>query len=230
MTEKREIWVLEDDEGCQFVYEQILGLRYVIRFFSKLQPFIEALRHERPRLFSVLADLRLPDGNFLNLLESQDVDLLRAVPYMVVSSYDDLEALKVCFHSGAFDYITKPFGKNELLVKIERMMDMHANVHQIVQSGNVIADSETFTVSNCGIKSAPLTSKEFQIITALTRAVRHELARQDLIYRVWGDTRVSTKTLDVHLFNLRRKIHPIDLEILFIAPNLYRLSNNRVNP
>jgi len=84
-------------------------------------------------------------------------------------------------------------------------------------------DPVTFTACCGELKSRPLTSKEFQILNLLRQANQHSLSRGELVRGIWGNLKVSANSLDVHLFNLRRKIHPLDLEILFRSPNIYTL-------
>ena len=67
------IWILEDDKGCQFVYEQILKDGFVTTYFENIKRFKESYDsiitkggHDKPSM--IIADLMLNDGNFLNFL------------------------------------------------------------------------------------------------------------------------------------------------------------------
>lgn len=110
MQLNKTIWVLEDDPSQKFVFEEILGMRYETKFFDSLQSFSEQMDHLPETLPNlVLADLRLPDGNFLNYISTNSHEFFLTHPLMIVSSMDDLDVLRSCFASGAHDYLTKPF-------------------------------------------------------------------------------------------------------------------------
>lgn len=218
MTSETNIWILEDDKACQFVYEEILGIRYRITFFDSLDPFKAALMgQERPDL--LIADIRLPGDSFLSLLKTEDSMPIR-VPFIVVSSVDDLDALRLCFKYGARDYITKPFGKSELIVKIERILGETAS-----RENTIAVNPTSLTVLYRGKHSSALTSKEFQIVSQLREAPGNRRTREELTLGVWGDTNVGPKTLDVHLANLRRKLEPIGVRLEFVSPNSYQLEH-----
>ncbi len=113
-VQNKALWVLEDDRGCQFVYEQTLDHRYQTRYFRSLQDFIQALKADGPKPALIIADLMLSDGNFLEFLTNSESDIL-VIPFIIVSSVDDIDALRFCFKEGALDYLTKPFKKTNCL-------------------------------------------------------------------------------------------------------------------
>lgn len=221
-TGLRSVWILEDDKGCQFVYEEILAAKYQLSFFSDLESFSEALasytQDSGPDL--IIADVRLPDGSLLGFFNSPNGRLLTGHPLVVVSSADDTEMLKECFDCGAWDYLTKPFGKAELLFKIERIL---------ADSGKELCpwtlETGSLTLQRGGRKTEMLTSKEFQILSILMHASNQILSREEIVERVWSSVHVSPKTLDVHLFKLRRKIAPLNVAIEFLPPHFYLLAD-----
>lgn len=199
----KEIWVLEDDKGCLFVYEQTLDHRYVTRYFETLDSFSKALEKVSRDASSgpalIIADLMLSDGNFLNFLTNSENTKLITMPFIVVSSIDDIDALRFCFREGALDYLTKPFKKNELLVKIENVL-----------SGSnkpKVADGASKSIDIGGVQITNLTSKQIQLLNLFLKSDDRSISRQDILEKVWGDTTVHPKTVDVHLYNLRRKLH-----------------------
>lgn len=199
----KEIWVLEDDKGCLFVYEQTLDHRYVTRYFETLDSFSKALStvasgaEAGPAL--IIADLMLSDGNFLNFLTITDNVKMLTMPFIVVSSIDDIDALRFCFKEGALDYLTKPFKKNELLVKIENVLSGSSKPKAI--------DSASKSIEIGGVNITNLTSKQIQLLNLFLKSDDRSISRQDILEKVWGDTTVHPKTVDVHLYNLRRKLH-----------------------
>lgn len=202
-VQNKSLWILEDDKGCRFVYEQTLDHRYQTRYFEKIEEFTTALKQQKekgaglPSL--IIADLMLSDGNFLHFLTDSESDIL-AIPFIIVSSIDDIDALRFCFKEGALDYLTKPFKKNELLVKIENVLaGLKAR-----PAADVTLDKR---VEIDGVEVKDLTTKQMQLVNLFLDSQDRTVSRNDILEKVWGDTTVHPKTVDVHLYNLRRKLH-----------------------
>lgn len=201
----KAIWILEDDKGCQFVYEQTLDHRYKTRYFERIDEFSKALKasfaqgkEHLPKL--IIADLMLSDGNFLSYLTDGEQDIFD-IPFIIVSSVDDIDALRFCFKEGALDYLTKPFKKNELLVKIENVL---SGVNRPVQEA---PEGVNKSVNLDGVEVTSLTAKQKQLLTLFLDSEDRSVSRTDILEKVWQDTSVHPKTVDVHLYNLRRKVN-----------------------
>jgi len=221
----KNVWIVEDDEGSCFVYKQILESNYQLQFFGDLKSFQSALDGRKIDPDLVIVDLQLPDGSFLNFLDQNrnTVKWKELPPYVVVSSADDVESTRSCYEWGALDYITKPFGHGELLVKLERLLAPKSE-----DSDEAVAiDPLHRTIRINGSSPSLMTSKEIQIISILVKAPNLTLSRQELVESVWGQLRVASKTLDVHLSNIRKKLEPMGADIRFVAPHSFRLEINR---
>jgi len=200
---KYDIWIIEDEKSCRFVYSEILHFRYSLRFFEDLKSFVEV--YGKPDLPDLLiADLRLPDGNFLNEVEKK---VLGNQPTIVISSLDDLDILRSCYEKGAKEYMTKPFGKSELIVKIERHLRLPNRSQKIISY-----DYKTLMARN-GDKSTILTLKEGQFFSLLQENDETPVNKAFLLKRIYGRTSITENTLDVHISKLRRKLSPIGLKI-----------------
>ncbi len=201
MATDKEIWILEDDEGARFVYEQTLIHRYNnLRFFTSIEDFQNTLNASEKNPALIIADLMLDDGNFMTYLNTSKTDKLMSIPFIIVSSIDDIDALRFCFMEGALDYLTKPFKKNELIVKIE-------NIFTGVGRRNVTSTTNHRSLVLDGKEVENLTSKQKQLLSLFLNASDRVVSRDDILDDVWGDTTVHPKTVDVHLYNLRRKLH-----------------------
>ena len=201
----KAIWVLEDDKGCQFVYEQTLDHRYKTRYFERIDEFSKELRacyqkgkEHLPKL--IVADLMLSDGNFLTYLTDGEKEIFD-IPFIIVSSVDDIDALRFCFKEGALDYLTKPFKKNELLVKIENVLS--GSFKKQTQTSEGVNKS----VNLDGVEVISLTAKQKQLLSLFLASDDRSISRNDILEKVWQDTSVHPKTVDVHLYNLRRKVN-----------------------
>ena len=207
MTSDINIWILEDDKGIRFIYEDILALRYKIKFLSSVQELSENLNGKRPDL--LIADLRLPGESFLQYLakfEGQGAPF----NFMVVSIIDDIDVLRTCFRSGALDYLIKPFHSSELIVKVERCIGRIKNLANQSEAENnenpLKIDPLNLTVSREGEDVIYFTSKEIQILSALAEVKPYRLLKVEILEKVWPNMTVSDKSLNVHLSNMRPKL------------------------
>ncbi|MBY0371431.1 response regulator transcription factor [bacterium] len=215
----KSIWIIEDDPGVRFVYEEVLALRYSLTFLQSVEEFCSALE-TRPRPDLLLADLRLPGESFLQFLKGpHSAARIAGIPFVVLSSVDDLDTLRSCFELGARDFLTKPIGKGELIVKLERLLAGEAAPEPLFQ-----LDSIALNVIAHGKKNR-LTAKEFQILSIFHASPGYQVSRDEILKRVWNDVAVDSKTLDVHLSSLRKKISELGLEIAFLPSGSYRLQS-----
>ena len=219
------IWILEDDKGCQFVYEQILKNDFQMTYFENIKKFRELFdRHcetpseQAPVL--IIADLMLNDGNFLSFLTTEFHGKLGGsnIPFIIVSSDDDIESLRLCFKEGANDYMTKPFKKNELLVKVETILRERKSIGRAVRP----------QLSIDGTVITGLTTKQQKLLGLFLDNNERVVDRDIILDKVWGNTAVHPKTIDVHLYNLRRKLHPFGYMIKSLGSGRWTLMADRI--
>lgn len=200
MRQNYRILVAEDDEGIQYIYRDVLGLRYDLTFCRSVVE-LEALMNEDPKLSGfdlALFDIKLDDGSSLDVLESMELLGRLDCDYIVVSSVSDVDILRYCFKNGARDYLTKPFSREELLVKVQMLL-RRAPLKQWgkLERQNVVEE---------------LTPKERVILTTIIDQ-SGIMDKQELVKRVWPHQKVSSNTIDVHLSNLRRKVRAAGYDI-----------------
>ncbi len=233
MIPTSRIWVLEDDPDCVFVYEELLGDKYELAVFRSLSQLSNALEGISSQASTspdlLISDLRVEDGDFLSFLAKEDMFKVLRCPFIVVSSYDDLDLLNACFKEGALDFLTKPFSKNALLAKVDRFLGFNASSMAVRTSG-VTLDAVGHGLLKDGEIVAHLTAKELQIFSILYNSPGMRATRRELQTAVWGSVNVTSKTLDVHLFNLRKKLSNAGLELRNLAHETYGLSGNGVDP
>jgi len=199
---KTSLWILEDEEYVQFLYKEFLENDFNIKIFSSLTQLKSALQLE-PAKF-LIADLRLPDGLFLDHFTNIDF------PFIVVSSLEDLETLRCAFKAGAKDFLIKPFRKSELLAKLE------AAISKEEKNNNQNLFPVQFLLE--------LTKKEEYIIRALLISKDHSIKKDELTQLIWGSTAVGAKTIDVHLVNLRKKLEATNYTIETRCPGYLTLA------
>ena len=156
----------------------------------------------------VLLDVMLPGMSGIDVCRT-----LRAksnVPVIMLTAKDNEIDKVVGLELGADDYVTKPYSSRELLARIKAVLRRGAEPEELLPSavvaGPVAIDVERHTVSIRGERvSLPL--KEFELLEFLVRNSGRVLTRGQLIDRIWGSDYVGdTKTLDVHIKRLRKKV------------------------
>lgn len=157
----------------------------------------------------VLLDLGLPDIDGVDVCRE-----LRArsdVPIIVVSARDDELDRVVGLEVGADDYVVKPFGMRELIARIRavtrrRTHTVGSAVDDVTHLGRLVVDTRTRRATVDG-HEVTLTPKEFDLLAALVAQPGTVLRREQLLEQVWDMNWFgSTKTLDVHVASLRRKL------------------------
>jgi len=229
---EHHVWILEDDEEAVLVYQQMLELRYHLTIFKNLGELETRLTDIQngsglpPGL--LIADLRLPDGNFISFLNQSNCKKLISEPFIIVSSCDDVDVLRACFEEGATDYLVKPFMKSELIVKTERLLN-RATLPRSTRKSDISIEAFDFTLRRGNDTYTQLTAKELKIFSIFYKSLGRKISRQKLQEEIWGNINVSPKTLDVHIFNLRKKIQRLEMEIIFMTPDSFQLLCDRMD-
>ena len=161
----------------------------------------------------VILDLMLPGMDGYRVLRSLRDDGLE-MPVLILTARGQ-EADKVLgFRLGADDYVTKPCGVLELLARVgallrrSRMADRgaHAGGEGIERFGDVEINPASRTVTRAG-EPVALSPKEFDLLLTLVRRRGAVASRVELLREVWGHrVEVMTRTVDIHIAELRRKL------------------------
>jgi two-component system response regulator ResD len=156
----------------------------------------------------ILLDLNLPDMDGLEVCRA--VRATSQVPILMLTARDDDVDKIVGLEVGADDYLTKPFNPRELVARIRSIL-RRATAPPPVSKGRrthgliaIDAGRRELTVDGAPIQLAP---KEFDLFWELLDHSGLVLTRDQLLERVWGYTFAGdTRTVDVHVRQLRRKI------------------------
>jgi two-component system, OmpR family, response regulator RegX3 len=184
---------------------------------------IERFRTDRPHL--VILDLMLPEMSGLDVCRM--IRQESAVPIIMVTAKDS-EADKVTgLELGADDYVTKPFSVRELTSRVRAHLRRAAIASDVLEDevlsgGPVVMDVARHEVVIDG-EAVPFPPKEFELLETFLRRRGRLLTREYLIDEVWGHDYVGdTKTLDVHVKRIRRKIEadPHDPSLLVTVRGL----------
>jgi two-component system response regulator RegX3 len=167
---------------------------------------LEAVRSKAPDL--VLLDVMLPDGDGREVL--REIRSTSATPVIMVSARGEETDMVVGLELGADDYVTKPFGSAELVARIRAVLrragEKHAPTESTFQVGDLRLDVDTHAVTKDG-GPLDLTLKEFELLRVLMESAGRVVSRGDLMDEVWDPHWFGpTKTLDVHVSSLRKKL------------------------
>ncbi|CAA9557593.1 MAG: Phosphate regulon transcriptional regulatory protein PhoB (SphR) [uncultured Thermoleophilia bacterium] len=170
----------------------------------------EALRRVKASVPAlVLLDLNLPDMDGLEVCRR-----LRAwsqVPILMLTARDDDVDKVVGLEVGADDYVTKPFNPRELIARVKSILRRAAGAGSpvargVLTHGDIRVDAGRREVL-VGDRAVQLAPKEFDLFWSLLEHQGIVLTRDQLLERVWGYTFAGdTRTVDVHVRQLRRKI------------------------
>ena len=202
------ILVVEDEEAlAESVRYNLEREGYVVTVAGDGRRAIERFRAEAPSL--VILDLMLPELSGLDVCR-----MIRdgsEVPIIMVTAKDS-EADKVAgLELGADDYVTKPFSVRELVSRVRANLrrtrpEAIRPTEEILAGGPVTMDVARHEVTVRG-ESVPMPPKEFDLLESLLRRRGRLLTRELLIEEIWGaDYYGDTRTLDVHMKRLRRKV------------------------
>ena len=202
------ILVVEDEESlADSVRYNLEREGYTVTVAPDGRRAIERFRIDKPNL--IVLDLMLPELSGLDVcrLIRQESD----VPIIMVTAKDS-EADKVTgLELGADDYVTKPFSVRELVSRVRAhlrraRMSQPLPIDEELEGGTVQMDVAKHEIRVNG-EVTPFPPKEFELLEALLRRKGRLLTRDFLIEEVWGHDYVGdTKTLDVHVKRIRRKI------------------------
>jgi DNA-binding response OmpR family regulator len=162
-----------------------------------------------------IVDLRLPDGNGLDLLrEVRETDRLTSrvdpdLPVLLLTGRGgELERVRG-FRSGADDYVVKPFSYQELVCRIDALLRRSRRRPNLgrLRVGGLDVDPVSRRVLLHG-EPVSLSKKEFALLRALAAEPTRVFTREELLRGVWGFRTIGlTRTLDSHAFRLRKKLN-----------------------
>ena len=158
---------------------------------------------------AVVLDLGLPDGDGNDLLRALRADGVR-LPVLIISARDSLQDRLKGFDLGADDYLIKPFEIPELLVRLRAIVRRsHGTLEEnLWTSGDIVLDENRMAVTRGG-QPVTLSKTEFALLLTLMTQANRVLTRVELERRALpaaDGQGGQSQTLDVHIFNLRKKI------------------------
>jgi DNA-binding response OmpR family regulator len=166
---------------------------------------------ERHQIRLVLLDIGLPGKDGFDVC--REMRARSDVPILMLTARDEEPDKIVGLEVGADDYITKPFSPRELVARMKAVLRRSdpRDRRDTFELGDVLLDRESHDVTVAG-KPVELTAKEFELLAYFMGHIGVLVSRDLLLDRVWGlEYPGGTRTVDVHVAQLRRKLDRPDL-------------------
>ena len=204
------ILLVEDEEDIATLVRTYLekdGFRVI--WAARGAEAFAALEQNEIRL--AILDLQLPDADGLDLCRA--IRATSRLPIVIVTARDEEIDRITGLELGADDYVTKPFSPRELVARVRAVLRRAEPDEEgdLVAVGDIVLERAGRTVSVAGA-DVELTGMEFDLLAFLLAHPGIVMTRERLLERVWGlSFPGGTRTVDVHVAQLRRKLDRPDL-------------------
>lgn len=208
------VLIAEDDVNLrQGLIDLLEGEGYEVFPAGDGRQALDRFRQEGPDL--VLLDVMMPEMSGYDVCREIRKHDSQTPIIMLTAKGEEIDKV-VGLELGADDYVTKPFGLHELRARISAVLrrsqnNQQTSVNKVPEQfliGQALVDRKTYQVT-IGDQSHSLTSREIKLLEIFQARPREVLSRDDLLNAAWGvDYFGTTRTLDQHVAQLRKKIEP----------------------
>jgi two-component system KDP operon response regulator KdpE len=220
------ILVVDDEPAIRRLLRSTLGVQdYSVLEAATVAEALEVLDREKVEL--IILDLGLPDGDGLEVIRRLRPD--SQLPIIVLSSRDDERGKVEALDAGADDYVTKPFGVEELVARIRAALRHRVQAQggkPVFQQDGLVVDLVHRRISRDGTELR-LSPKEYEILRQLVIHAGKVLTHRHLLREVWGtENDDDVVYLRVYIRQLRGKLEadPARPTLILTEPGVgYRL-------
>ncbi len=223
---KETILVIEDEKNIvELVKYNLEEAGFRVLTAAKGNLGLEQAQKEKPRL--IILDLMLPELDGIEICKILKQNYKTALIPIIMLTAKSQETDKVLgLELGADDYVTKPFSPRELVARVKSVLrrGQEKPKERVFKVGILEVDTAKHLVTLKG-KNVELTSKEYDLLKALMEAEGRVLSRDYLLDQVWGydqSVNIETRTIDMHVGQLRKKIKPEARRIVTVKNVGYR--------
>jgi two-component system alkaline phosphatase synthesis response regulator PhoP len=219
------IYIVDDEESIiDFVRIYLEKEGFQVKGFKDGRSAFQAIMDSPPDL--VVLDVMLPglDGfEVCRKLRAEE----NQVPIIMLTAKDEEIDKIVGLELGADDYLTKPFNPRELVARIKavlrRVTLKRQSQEEIIIVGDITLDNKRREVK-INDDLVRLRTQEFELLRVLAEEPGRVFSRDQLLYLAWGyDFAGQTRTVDVHIAQLRRKIQTAKTQIETVTGYGYKL-------
>jgi two-component system, OmpR family, alkaline phosphatase synthesis response regulator PhoP len=171
---------------------------------------LEKIKHQSFDL--VILDQMIPMVSGIELLKSiRDNKDTKDLPVLMLTAKNDEADVVQALNFGADDYITKPFRVHEMIARVKSILrrtstSLGGGARFVFEDFEIIEDTFEVLVQNKPVK---FTTKEFRLLLYMIQNPNRVIRREQLLNDVWGyDYLGESRTVDVHILNVRKKIEP----------------------
>ncbi len=208
MPDRPHILVVDDEPQITRVLRTSLSAQgYDIRIANSGEMALEIMKDWQPNL--IITDLSMPSIDGVQLC--RHVRAISQVPIVVLSVRDKEQQKVEALDAGADDYVTKPFGMNELLARVRaslRRVPAESDSDPVIAIGDFRIDTAAHkvTVRRSDVR---LTPKEFELLVYLARHPSKVVNHRTLLGAIWGgQSTEQVEYLRVFVGQLRKKLEP----------------------
>lgn len=202
-----EAYYIEDDENIANIVKEYLEQKgYDVAIFPMIIEAKYALKNHIPDI--ILVDWNMPDGDgdiFCKWVRSN----WKEIPFIFLTVRNDTCDIVSGFHSGADDYVVKPFELEVLYSRIEALLRRTGNTsEQYLSCGAISIDKNRMMVLHQG-KEISVSQAEYQLLLLLMENKGKTVTRERLLEQIWDNNGnyVNDNTLTVTIKRLREKLH-----------------------
>lgn len=214
-----KVMIVEDEQAiAELIQMNLRFANYDSFWVVDGDAVIPSIQQENPDI--ILLDVMLPGTDGFAIMKK--IEPLH-IPVIFLTAKDSLTDKVTGLKLGADDYIVKPFETLELISRIEAVLRRsHPPVSNCIEIDDLIIKLDDHLVLKNG-QPVELTAKEFALLDVLIRNKNIALSRERLLELVWGyDYMGETRTVDVHILGLRKKLSLAD-KIKTVSKLGYRL-------
>ena len=223
---KRRLFLVDDDETLRkTLVDQLSHYReFEITEFGTACDALDRVKDAHVDL--MVLDVGLPDMDGREVVKILRRDGFKS-PILLLTGHDSDSDEILGLESGANDYVTKPFRFSVLLARIRAALRQHDQSEDVVFTiGQYTFQPAAKLLETAENGKVRLTDKETSILKYLYRQGPKTISRDILLQEVWGyNNRVTTHTLETHIYRLRQKIErdPSNARLLVTEEGGYRL-------
>jgi DNA-binding response OmpR family regulator len=206
MPEHFRLLVVEDHVAlAQNLLDYFDDERYVLDF---AQDGLTALHLVATNTYDmIILDIMLPGVSGYEICRRLREDLHCNTPVIMMTAKDQLQDKEAGFHSGADDYLVKPFHLKELKLRVDAMLRRTSGRQsQVINVGDVAFDPGTLRVTFAAQPPIQLTGNAARIFEVLIKAYPNFVSYENLHEKLWGEREVDVNVLRTHVYTLRKQL------------------------
>lgn len=227
-----------DNEGMQLIKHHLESCNYRVKVFDNGEKLAWECNYLAPDL--IIMDIKLHEIDGLEVCRRlRQEELTRLIPILILSDRKEEFDVVLGLEIGADDYMIKPCSIRELQSRIKAITRrVKSEFHScpadtdILRINNLTLDIQGRSVYN-GSKSIRFALKEFELLKLMAMNMNKVLTRKFILEKIWdSDYYSGTRTVDVHIRNIRRKLYELDNEHSYIEcvrRSGYRFNDKRMN-